>query len=109
MSFFSEHCKRHSSTQSKVPAVNSGNSLLQSLHWEHPPLKQRVEEVFAFRKQHENLRGVLQAVLRDDDRSAVAEVMSHLIAVVLLSLPWVKEGGCHFSRSICPGNILATA
>lgn len=72
--FFADHCKRHSTTRSGVMGSTSGATLLEALHWEHPPLKQRLGEVSAFRKQHENLRGVLQTVLSDDDRSAVSEV-----------------------------------
>ena len=62
-------------SRSNALGGSSGASLLEALHWEHPPLKQRVGEVSGFRTQHENLRGVLQTVLSDDDRSAVAEVM----------------------------------
>lgn len=72
--FFADHCKRRSTTRSGTLGGTSGAALLEALHWEHPPLKQRLGEVFAFRKQHENLRGVLQTVLSDDDRSAVSEV-----------------------------------
>ncbi|CAM9222420.1 unnamed protein product, partial [Laminaria digitata] len=72
--FFSEHCKRRMTSRSNTLGGSSGASLLEALHWEHPPLKQRVGEVSGFRTQHENLRGVLQTVLSDDDRSAVAEV-----------------------------------
>lgn len=72
--FFSEHCKRRSTTRSNLLGGSTGASLLEGLHWEHPPLKHRLGEVSAFREQHENLRGVLQTVLSDDDRSAVAEV-----------------------------------
>lgn len=73
--FFADHCKRRSSTRSGVIGGTSGAALLEALHWEHPPLKQRLGEVSGFRKQHENLRGVLQTVLSDDDdRSAVSEV-----------------------------------
>lgn len=72
--FFSEHCKRRMTSRSNALGGSSGASLLEALHWEHPPLKQRVGEVSGFRTQHENLRGVLQTVLSDDDRSAVAEV-----------------------------------
>lgn len=75
VAFFMDHCKKRSNTRSQAPGGSSlGASLLEGLRWEHPPLKQRLAEVSAFRQQHENLRSVLQAVLSDDDRTAVAEV-----------------------------------
>lgn len=77
--FFSEHCKRRMTSRSNALGGSSGASLLEALHWDHPPLKQRVGEVSGFRTQHENLRGVLQTVLSDDDRSAVAEVMEMVV------------------------------
>lgn len=75
VAFFMDHCKKRSNTRLQAPGGSSlGVSLLEGLRWEHPPLKQRLAEVSAFRQQHENLRSVLQAVLSDDDRTAVAEV-----------------------------------
>lgn len=79
--FFSEHCKRRMTSRSNALGGSSGASLLEALHWEHPPLKQRVGEVSGFRTQHENLRGVLQTVLSDDDRSAVAEVTEMVVLI----------------------------
>lgn len=77
--FFTDHCKKRSNTRSQAPGASSpGASLLEGLHWEHPPLKQRLTEVSGFRQQHENLRGVLQTVLSDDDRSAVVEVSAEV-------------------------------
>ena len=68
-------------SRSNALGGSSGASLLEALHWEHPPLKQRVGEVSGFRTQHENLRTVLQTVLSDDDRSAVAEVMEMVVLI----------------------------
>lgn len=89
--FFSEFCKRHSSTHSNISGGNVSSSLLDALHWEHPPLKQRMAEVFAFRKQHEDLKGVLQTVLGDDDRSAVAEVMTPFFCPCFVRITVGKE------------------
>lgn len=83
MAFFAEHCKRRSTARSGVLGSSSGASLLEALRWEHPPLKQRLGEVSGFRKQHENLRGVLQTVLSDDDRSAVSEVSRFCLMVMM--------------------------
>ncbi|CAN0038899.1 unnamed protein product, partial [Sphacelaria rigidula] len=54
--FFSEHCKRRSTSRSQTGGASLGASLLEAQHWEHPPLKQRLGEVSNFRQQHENLR-----------------------------------------------------
>ena len=68
-------------SRSNALGGSSGASLLEALHWEHPPLKQRVGEVSGFRTQHENLRTVLQTELSDDDRSAVPEVMEMVVLI----------------------------
>lgn len=79
--------------------------MLEALHWEHPPLKQRLGEVAAFRQQHEGLRGVLQTVLNDDDRSAVAEVSLYTTCFLCLKVVFrlLNHGmSTNFLSEYCP-------
>ncbi|CAM9242548.1 unnamed protein product, partial [Chrysoparadoxa australica] len=71
--FFLDRCKKRAKATKKAM---DGQGILKSLHFEHEALMKRLQDVAAFREQHEKFRDVVEMVLSQpgEDGSALPEL-----------------------------------